>query len=296
MHSRNRVILHIMLLLIILCPVHLGAVEVMAAEGESEKPLILGIHPYLSPSELTKRFTPLAKLLEKKLGREVQISIAGDYKEHIKKLLDGSVDLAYMGPASYVTASNNGNNVYPLAILKVNDKSTFRGVIIKRTGNTAIEKLAHLKGKSFAFGDVKSTMSHLVPRYMLLEAGIKIEELSRYEHLGSHENVALGVLIGDFDAGAVKEEIFWKFRKRGLTALAMTPSISEHIFAGSPLLSPEMVIKLRDCLLSIKDEPGGPKALGSIKKGLDSLVPAQDEAYDNLRKIINTLNHPEEGQ
>jgi phosphonate transport system substrate-binding protein len=146
-----------------------------------------------------------------------------------------------------------------------------------------------VKGKSFAFGDPDSTMSHLVPRYMLLEAGIDVEDLSHYDFLASHHNVALGVLVGEFLAGAVKEEVFYEYEERGLKALAWTPELSEHLFVASRKLPAETVEDLREALLGLADEPGGDEVMNSIKLGVTAFVPAADIDYDNLREILRVI-------
>lgn len=40
-----------------------------------------------------------------------------------------------------------------------------------------------------------------MPRYMLLKAGIDVKDPCKHEFLSGRENVALGVLSGNFDAG-----------------------------------------------------------------------------------------------
>src|SRR5512145_1749165 len=67
-----------------------------------EQTLILGIHPYLSSSELYKRFSPLADHLSRELGRSVQIHIENSYDSHINAIGKGRTDIAFMGPASFV--------------------------------------------------------------------------------------------------------------------------------------------------------------------------------------------------
>jgi phosphonate transport system substrate-binding protein len=268
----------------VFCP----STDAWAVEAGTDKPLILGVHPYLSPSELLRRFDPLAEYLAKKTGRKVQVRIARDYQEHITRAGEGEVALAYMGPASYVTLVYVDGIQPLLAVHEVKGKSSFKGVIIKRAGSD-IDSLGDLRGKRFAFGDPKSTMSHLVPRHMMLEAGVDISDLSGHEHLNSHDNVALGVLIGDFDAGAVKEETFHKYEARGLRALALSPEISEHLFVANAYIPDELVSALRDALLGLSGAPGGDRILESIKPGTTGLVRADNKDYENLRIIMDGL-------
>jgi phosphonate transport system substrate-binding protein len=264
------------------------AVLVMHGPVRAQEPLRLGVHPYLPATELVERFAPLAKYLEKKTGREVQVVVSEDYDHHIDLIGTGELDIAYMGPASYVKLVEKYGRRPMLARLEVDGVPSFRGVIIASKGCTC-KSLGDLGGRRFAFGDPDSTMSHLVPRYMLMEAGIDVEDLGGYEFLNSHRNVVLGVLVGDFQAGAVKEEVFYEYEGRGLKALAWTPEISEHLFVTSKKLPAETVRALREAMLGLRDEPEGEEVMSSIKKGVSALVPAVDPDYDNLRKILRTL-------
>ncbi len=262
----------------------------MAISGTSfaAEPLKLGIHPYLPATELVERFTPLAEYLEEKIGRPVEVIISKDYAYHIDLIGNDELDIAYMGPASYVKLVEKYGKKPLLARLEVGGLPMFQGVIITRK-DCACKSLSDLAGMSFAFGDPDSTMSHLVPRYMLIEAGIGLDKLGGYEFLKSHHNVALGVLMGQFQAGAVKEEVFYEYKERGLKALAWTPEISEHVFVTSNKLSARTIEALREAMLDLKNEPVGKAVMSSLKQDVTALVPASDSDYENLRKILSTL-------
>jgi phosphonate transport system substrate-binding protein len=124
---------------------------------------------------------------------------------------------------------------------------------------------------------------------MLWEAGVNIDKLASHAFLTSHHNVALGVLIGDYDAGAVKEEVFYKYEKRGLRTIAKTPFISEHLFITRSTLPPEAVNALRKALYDLKDDEEGMVIMSKIKSSMTAMVPVSDTDYDNLRIIIQTL-------
>ncbi|MGD8312623.1 MAG: PhnD/SsuA/transferrin family substrate-binding protein, partial [Gammaproteobacteria bacterium] len=198
------------------------------------------------------------------------------------------VDIAFMGPALYVALVDKYGPKPLLARLEIEGDPVFRGKIITLK-DSPITSLAELKGKHFAFGDPESTMSHLVPRFMLREAGVGLEDLAEYRFLGNHTNVALGVLAGDFDAGAVKEEVFREFEQRGLQALATTPAFSEHLFVARSTLPAQTVATLREALYRLRDTPEGRIILAGIKDRLTGMVPVEDSDYDNLREILNTL-------
>lgn len=254
----------------------------------ANRELTLCVHPYRSATQLYQSFTPLTQYLSEKIGQPLSLHIAADYDAHIDAIGTNKYGIGYMGPASYVKLVEKYGPKRILVRQAIDGKPVFQGKIIARK-DSAINTLKDLAGKRFAFGDPDSTMSHLVPHYMLLEAGISEQQLGHHEFLGNHVNVALGVLAGDFDAGAVKEEVFNKYESRGLKAIATTPALSEHLFVASDNLPQIMVEKIRKALLEANQSERGLQALHSIKKTISAFVPAQDSDYDNLRIILAKL-------
>ena len=250
--------------------------------------LVLAVHPYLPSAEIQQRFAPLAKYLEQKTGHPITVRVGRDYNEHVSAIGGNQVDIAFMGPAPYVLMVAMHGRKPMLARIEVNGKPVLGGTIIARTDGP-LRSLSDLKGRRFAFGDRESTMSALVPQYMLQEAGVPLSALRGYDYLGSHKNVALGVLGGDYDAGAVKQEIFDELAPRGLRVLAQLPTVSEHVFVARSNLPPELVDKLRHALLSLATEPDGQQIMQSMHKGMTAMVPASDQDYQSLRAMMRTL-------
>ena len=277
----------ITVLCVLLLCAHLTAPKITAAQ----EPLVFWIHPYLPATELIKRFTPLARYLEDKLSRPVTIKIEKSYQAHINRVGNDEFDIAFMGPSSYVNMSGAYGKKPLLARLVVRGKPVFFGMIIVRT-DSPINNLKDLRGKSFAFGDPNSTMSHLVPRYMLKKAGVGLNDLKKYEFLHTHHNVALGVLGGYYDAGGVKEEVFRQYRERGLRMLAKSPPISEHPFVARTTLPTTLVEALRKAFLELNGNDRGPAVLTSIKKSVTGIAPARNEDYDTLRSVMRIGTKP----
>lgn len=272
---------------IILCALLIATVLSFSRISNAGDRLVFAVHPYLPATEISEKFGPLVKYLSKELGRPIDIEISPDYQNHIVEIGKDNVDIAYMGPASYVKMADTYGRKHLLVRQETDGKPTFHGVIIVRRDST-IKSLDDLAGKRFVFGDPESTMSHLVPRYMLWKEGITLDNLGGYAFLANHHNVALGVLAGDFDAGAVKEEVFDEYEKRGLRELVRTPEISDHVIVATNRLSPEKIQRLREALHSLRGKEAGRDILNSIKPSI-SLAPAKDEDYDNLREILKAL-------
>ena len=255
----------------------------------ADEALIFAVHPYLPIAELIKRFNPLAEYLVGVTGQSVTLRISDDYRSHIDLIGRGDADIAFMGPASYIIMTDQYGRKPLLARLEIKGKPVYKGAIIVHKASNIYE-LTDLKEKRFAFGDLASTMSHLVPRHMLIDKGIQISEFSSYSHLKTHNNVALSVLAGEFDAGAVKEEVFFKYEKRGLRVIEWTPEISEHVFVAGSELPRKKADALRKALYNLRNTGEGKEIMRGIKGTMSAMVPAKDRDYNNLRQILKALD------
>lgn len=255
----------------------------------SSESLVLGVHPYRPHNELLQMFKPLAGFLSRQLGQLVVVRVGDSYQAHQDAIIRGDVDFAYIGPSLFVTMSQNDVGFPILARLEVNGKPTFTGKIIVRK-ESDLHTLEELKQCHFAFGSPSSSMSHLVPRQMLYEAGIDIDDFSGHRFYSNHNNVALAVLAGDADAGAVKEAIYDKYRGQGIIAIGSTAEISEHLFIATQNTDPILVTKLRQTLLSLsRQNEMTDVVLKPIKKSATALVPANYQNYQALREILDAL-------
>ena len=252
---------------------------------DAKESLILGVHPYLSQDEIIKKFTPFVDYLTEQTNMKIRVKVGSNYQEHIQYIGTDKIDIAYMGPASYVQLVDLYGDKPLLARLEVNGHPYFQGNIIIRQDSN-IKSLSNLKGKRIAFGDPNSTMSYLVPHHMLHRADAFIDTSLKHQFLNSHDNVAYAVLTGDFDAGAVKPAVFKKFKSKGLRTLAMTPKISEHLFVTSSTLPKDKIKTLRNVMLNMQKSKKGLSALHEIKSSITRLVKADNNDYENLRKII----------
>ena len=234
----------------IICFLCVGMSSVGAAEP-AQTPLILAVHPYLQSEEIQKRFTPLADYLSKQLQRPVQVRIGRDYAQHVEAIGLNSVDIAFMGPSSFVLMQERYDAKPLLARIAIKGKPQLSGYIVTSV-NSTLRNLGDLRGKRFAFVDPDSTMGTIVPRYVMQQAGIELKTLASYQYLGGHKNVALGVLGGDYDAGAVKSEVYDEMAPRGLRVLAKLPAVSEHLFVARSDMPDKQVAQLRQALLQLQ--------------------------------------------
>ena len=254
--------------------------------SEPVRELVFGVYTSDAATEMVKQFSPALDVLEvalgEQLGERVKISlkVASTYEGGVEDLTSGRVDFARMGPASYVMAKEISPGVRILAMESKKGSKTFNGVICVREGSD-IESVAQLKGKRFAFGDARSTIGRFLAQELLVENGIRSENLEGFDYLGRHDKVGMAVGSGMYAAGALKEGTFKKLVAAGepIQVIASFPNVTKPWIARAGM-APELFDGLQKVLLAMDDE----KALGALKK--DGFLPGDDADYDSIRSAI----------
>ena len=137
----------------------------------------IGILPRLSPTELTKMFTPLANHIGKAIGQRVELVIPKDFYTFTQMMKDKKFDFAYANPNVYSDARELlGTSVEPLAIA-VEGGKTFTGCFLVKKGSP-IKKIMDFKGKKFIFVDENSAGGYLSQIYSMKQAGISKKDIT----------------------------------------------------------------------------------------------------------------------
>ena len=187
-----------------------GAAVISCAAAHAQQVLRVTAIPDESPTELARKFAPLGKYLESRLGMKVEWTPVTDYAAAVETLVNKKIDLAWFGGFTFVQASvRSGGKVIPL-VQRAED-AAFKSVFIA-TKASGITKLEDLKGKTLSFGSQSSTSGHLMPRNFLLAAKVDPDkDLKRISFSGAHDATIAAVASGKVDAGALNVSVWNKF-------------------------------------------------------------------------------------
>lgn len=244
--------------------------------------LVMGVHPYKPATELYTIFKPIADYVSQKLGKPVELQIGKTNEDAAQKVGTGQFDFSFLGPVPYVKAKDK-YGVIPLAQIVNNGKPSFYGVIIVKKGS-GIASVKDLKGRSFGFGDRDSTLTHLLPLYMLMDAGVNLADLKAYKFVGNQDKVAEGVSLGMFDAAGLMPDIADEYMDRVIEVIAKSPELPEHVFAATKSMDAAMVARLQSALLNMD-----PALYKGIKRSLTGMQKFNDKDFDILRKILKKV-------
>jgi phosphonate transport system substrate-binding protein len=219
-----------------------------------------------------------------------EIRLSRTYEDIIDQLGKGEIVIASCGPVSYIKAKEKYGVKPILRALSKDGKPYYRGVIIVR-GDSPIQDLKGLKGKSFAFGQAWSTASHILPEYHLLRENIRLKDLKHYSFLRHHDSVVKAVLSGEFDAGAVKDIVAYKYQKEGLRFIFSTdpiPTVPIVIRKDAPA---EMVRSVKTALLNLNSrDPVHQKKMDQWDEEFKyGFTETSDSDYASIRKILRAV-------
>jgi phosphonate transport system substrate-binding protein len=265
-----------------------SALALEPARGEAV--LNMGLVPGEDPRVMINDNQALLDHLQKSLRMEVKPFVATDYNGVIEALRSKRLDIALLGPFSYVLAATVAD-VEAFALLETEKQgATYRSVIIARKDH-GVRGLKDLAGKTFAFVDPSSTSGHLFPKAGLIKAGYDPDTyFSRVIFSGGHDASAIAVQNGKVDAAAVADALLEPAYSRGMLKQDEVAVVwTSDPIPGAPVayrrdLPADLKARIRASFAQIQNMPWGPKT--TIKRW----VPTDDAAYDGVRETAKLLH------
>lgn len=216
--------------------------------------------PDEAPTELLRKFKPLGAYLEQQLGMKVEFTPVADYPAVVEALATDRLDLAWLGGFTFVQVRLKTGNAIPLVQREQDAQFTSKFI----TANPDVTSLADLKGKTFAFGSVSSTSGSLMPRYFMLQDGIKPEtHFSRVGYSGAHDATAAWVQAGKVDGGVLNASVWDKLVASGkvdsnkVKVFATTPTYFDYNWTVRGTLDPALAEKIKAAFLAL--DPANPE-------------------------------------
>jgi phosphonate transport system substrate-binding protein len=169
-------------------------------------------------------------------------------------------------------------------------RSRYRSVIVKKKGNP-LQGLSGLKGETVAFASSKSTSENLLPRLLLADAGIHLNDLKGYANFDIHDSVVKAVLKGQYAAGAVRDSVARKYMKLGIEVIAESGEIPMGPLVVGPEVPPSVTESVKKALLKLDpSDPRGQKVLKRLDEDLrNGFTEASDGDYEGVRSRINAV-------
>lgn len=262
------------------------ALSVSAVFAQAADVLKVSAIPDEAPTELLRKFKPLGAYLEQELGMKVEFVPVADYAAVVEALAADRIDMAWLGGFTFVQARLKTGNAVPLVQREQDAEFTSKFI----TSDPAVKSLQDLKGKTFAFGSVSSTSGSLMPRYFMLQDGIKPEDFfSRVAYSGAHDATAAWVQAGKADAGVLNASVWQKLVDAGkvdtdkVKVFATTPTYYDYNWTVRGNLDADLQAKIKAAFLAL--DPANPehKAILDLQAA-SRFIETQPENYAGIEE------------
>ncbi len=257
----------------------------VAAETLTFAPL-----PMETPYTVASQWKPLLDYLGLNLGVTFEIDYSESNDQIVDKFKAGKLDLAYLGPLPYVTLKKTFPAAEPVVVFhEKNGQPAYTCAVV--TLADASFSLKGMKERTIALTQPLSTCGYFATQGLMHDLGTSLEA-NRYRYIGPHDEVALAVVRGEFDAGGLKTAIAKKYLHLGLAVSAESaPLPGLALIANSQRVSAERIAQIRKTLLATKPEIRQQWG-DNVRHGVS---PVQDSDYDGMRQWALPANIPAQG-
>ncbi|MEQ6331558.1 putative selenate ABC transporter substrate-binding protein [Pseudomonas chengduensis] len=262
------------------------ALSVSAVFAQAADVLKVSAIPDEAPTELLRKFKPLGAYLEQELGMKVEFVPVADYAAVVEALAADRIDMAWLGGFTFVQAHLKTGNAVPLVQREQDAEFTSKFI----TSDPAVKSLQDLKGKTFAFGSVSSTSGSLMPRYFMLQDGIKPEDFfSRVAYSGAHDATAAWVQAGKADAGVLNASVWQKLVDAGkvdtdkVKVFATTPTYYDYNWTVRGNLDANLQAKIKAAFLALDPAKPEQKAILDLQAA-SRFIETKPENYEGIEE------------
>jgi phosphonate transport system substrate-binding protein len=269
-----------------------AAAAMLALGGTaSAQVLKVGLIPSEDSRAMLAQSKDILDAVEKNLGIKVQGFVATDYNGVIEALRAKHLDIAYLGPFSYVLATT----VTPVEAFAIAETAkagrTYYHSQIITLASSSINTIDDLKGRNFAFVDPASTSGYAFPLAGLLKAGIEPKrDFKTVIFTGAHDANAVAVANGKVDAATIADRILDAAIAKGhikaeqIKVVWRSAPIPESPMVWRKDLSDDLKVKVKAAFLQVKD-------LNWSDQGkLNGFRETNDAAYDVVRETAKLAN------
>ncbi len=167
-----------------------------ARPAKPERPLVMGILPFLSPIALLKRFGPLRDYLAEQTGHPVILQTARDFPTFVRRTQQRRYDIVLTAPHMVLLALDSGHYRLQAAYAKP------LAAVILVPRNSAIRTLAQLQDKVVATPPPEAIIT-VIGRRMLANAGLTGDRAPLYRNYLSHNAAYQAVIGGEANAAII---------------------------------------------------------------------------------------------
>lgn len=251
--------------------------------------------PQYSHATSFMRHGQIVEYLRKATGLPVRQVFPDTFDAHLRMVERGEIDISFSNPVAYIALERSGARAFA-RIVERSGEPVFRGQIVCRSDNKALQTLDDCKGKRWIAVDPLSAGGFLFALGMFLDHGIGPKDFAEIAFApgpgGKQEKAVLGVHAGRYDFASIREGtldiVNHTLEPGSMRVLATTPGYPSWVYAARKGLDPSIVAKVRKALLTLSDRDPEHEAILNAA-GMKGIIPAEDRDYDPVRDLLAKL-------
>ena len=257
------------------------------AGAQRDGPLRIRVIPALTKGQTKMGIDKLTAHLTQQLKRPVSTQVFADYAAVVTALGFGHIDMAYLGPRTYVIA-NHRYGARAILTQLVKGEPFYYSYFIA-PADSPLTSITELRGKQVAFADPSSTSGSLIPKLALRDLGIDPSRDLRALHTGAHDATALAVQHKHVDAGAIDSAFFdllieqGKIRRDAFKILWRSERLFQYPWAVRKDMGDAEVEAIRAAFLSVTDKD----VFDAF--GATGFTRAEPDDYDVIRRAAQAF-------
>ncbi len=274
------------------------AAQVQAQQCEDPKVLRFSIIPTQESVRELTLYKPVLDLLSANTGKKIEFYMPTSYSSVVEALLGKWVDIAVLGPESYLIAKTQGANIDVFATYYKKGQGLqeagpgFKSILITKKGSkfTSVDSV---KGSVMLLVDPASTSGSLIPESIFGGKVVKMplkQYFGKQAFSGGHDLSTLAVFDGKADAAFVATHRFMnaidaskgKMKVEDFNVLWTSPLIPQDPFVYRATLCPELKEKIQKTFVTLDTTDVGKKYLENV--GSEKFVVMKDSDYNVIRE------------
>lgn len=251
--------------------------------------------PQYSNSESFQRHNQLIEYLAEETGLAIRQVFPDTFDHHINMFGQGKIDISFSNPFIYVKLANRFGAMAMTRIIEEDGRAEFRGQIIARRDNQAIQTLEDCRGKSWVAVDPSSAGGYLFPLGHFVDHGLTLRDFKQVVFSGGRqENVILGVYTGLYDLGSIREGslkvVADKIDSKQIKVIANSTWYPGWVYASSPRLDKKAAASITAAMLKLDfaNNPRHREILTAAR--FIGFVPSQDSDFAPIRELSKKVD------
>ena len=246
--------------------------------------------PQYSHTESFQRHNRLVEYLAEQTGLAMRQVFPDSFDNYINMFGQGKIDISFSNPFIYVKLANRYGARAMARIIEDDGRAEFRGQIIARKDNKAIQTLQDCRGKSWVAVDPSSAGGYLFALGHFVDHGITLKDFKEVVFAGGRqENVILGVYAGLHDIGSIREGSLGVVQNKiDINQIKVVDSSRRYpgwVYAYSPRLSKDVADRIQKAMLQLDYEHNPQHRLILDAAKFIGFVPSDDRDFDPIREL-----------